>query len=121
MPAAAQRALLAQLAGSGARLHYHGDFDWPGIAIANTVIALSGAAPWCFRAVDYCAAVERDAGATRPLLGSAVDAAWDRALTAAMQMQGRAIDQEALAAILLADLNRGPSKSGLAKPWPAQL
>src|SRR5690606_30916316 len=45
MPAAAQRALLSQLAAANARLHYHGDFDWPGIAIANTVIDQFGAFP----------------------------------------------------------------------------
>jgi len=35
MPAAAQRLLLTQLAAAGARLHYHGDFDWPGLRIGN--------------------------------------------------------------------------------------
>jgi hypothetical protein len=36
--------LLRQLAGSGARIAYRGDFDGPGIAIANRVIALTGCA-----------------------------------------------------------------------------
>ncbi|MCL2429569.1 MAG: TIGR02679 family protein, partial [Alphaproteobacteria bacterium] len=38
MPAAAQRTLLSQLAKEGARLRYHGDFDWPGVRIANHVM-----------------------------------------------------------------------------------
>jgi hypothetical protein len=33
MPSAAQQTLLAQLAAAGARLRYHGDFDWAGLVI----------------------------------------------------------------------------------------
>jgi len=55
MPAAAQRTLLAQLAKAGARLHYHGDFDWPGIRIGNVVVRDFGARPWRFGAADYAA------------------------------------------------------------------
>jgi len=106
MPAAAQRALLSQLARAGASLHYHGDFDWPGIAIANTVIGTFGARPWRFGANDYRAALERNALATRPIAGAAVDARWDGALAQAMQAHGRAIDEEALAETLLPDLDR---------------
>ncbi|MGJ9420790.1 TIGR02679 family protein [Massilia sp. CMS3.1] len=105
MPAAAQRALLSQLATAGARLRYHGDFDWPGIAIANIVTGMFGAAPWRFFAGDYCAALERNAGATRPLIGNAVDAGWDGALAQMMQAHRRAIDEEALATDLLGDLD----------------
>jgi uncharacterized protein (TIGR02679 family) len=105
MPAAAQRALLSQLATAGARLRYHGDFDWPGIAIANTVIEAFGAAPWRFGAVDYRIALDEGADATRPLDGAVVDARWDDALTEAMHDHGRAIDEEALAAGLMSDLD----------------
>jgi len=38
MLAAAQRTLLMQLRRAGATLRYHGDFDWPGIAIGNVVM-----------------------------------------------------------------------------------
>ena len=105
MPAAAQRTILLQLAAAGARLRYHGDFDWPGIAIANTVVDMVGAVPWRFDAADYCAALERNIGASRPLAGNPVQARWGSALTAAMQAQGRAIDEEALAGELLGDLD----------------
>jgi uncharacterized protein (TIGR02679 family) len=105
MPAAAQRALLAQLALAGARLHYHGDFDWPGIAIANTVIDLCGAVPWRFGATDYCAALDKERVETRALAGVDLEARWDSALPAAMLARGRAIDEEALAASLMPDLN----------------
>ena len=105
MPAAAQRMLLSQLVEAGGRLWYHGDFDWPGIAIANTVVALFGAAPWRFGATDYRTALDSDAVATRPLLGNAVEARWDSLLSASMHARGRGIDEEALAAGLLLDLD----------------
>jgi len=105
MPAAAQRALLAQLAKAGALLRYHGDFDWPGIAIANTVFEMFGAAPWRFGAGDYLAALDHNQDATRALAGSVVAARWDGALSEAMLARGRAIDEEALAGGLLPDLD----------------
>jgi uncharacterized protein (TIGR02679 family) len=112
MPAAAQRALLAQLAAAGARLHYHGDFDWPGIAIANRVLNDFGARPWRFGAADYQTAVQTvDREGHAPLRGTAVVAAWDEALTAALQAAHRAIAEEALAELLLPDLvDDGPSR-----------
>lgn len=106
MPAAAQRTLLAQLAQAGACLRYHGDFDWAGIAIASTVIDGFGAVPWRFGVSDYLAALDRDAGATRPLEGNPVAACWDGALADAMHTHGRAIDEEALAATLIPDLDK---------------
>jgi uncharacterized protein (TIGR02679 family) len=102
MPAAAQRTLLAQLAQAGARLLYHGDFDWPGLRIANLVIRSFGAQPWRFGAVDYTAATDIASG--QALTGSTVAAAWDAALAPAMQRHRLAIAEEALAAALLPDL-----------------
>ena len=108
MPAAAQRTLLMQLASAGAELHYHGDFDWPGIGIANVVMRQFGAQPWRFGAHDYRAATAMAAaGFDRRLLGpAAVDAQWDPALTFDMRRCDRAIDEEAVAQTLLADLAR---------------
>jgi uncharacterized protein (TIGR02679 family) len=37
----------------GAELRYHGDFDWPGIAIAHRLIATAGVQPWRMTAADY--------------------------------------------------------------------
>lgn len=118
MPAAAQHALLLQLAAAGARLRYHGDFDWPGIAIANAVIDACGALPWRFSAGDYRTAVDNMAEATRPLNGAAVNARWDAALTQAMELHGRAIDEEALASMLLPDLDTRLSNQDLRDPYP---
>jgi len=105
MPAAAQRVLLQQLAAAGAELRYHGDFDWPGLRIANQVMAGAvGWRPWRFSAADYRAACRISAG--RPLDGAPVAACWDAGLAQAMQATGRAIDEEALAETLLDDLAR---------------
>lgn len=58
MPAAAQRVLLNQLRGAGARLRYHGDFDWAGLRIGRQVLQGHGAEPWRFGCADYLAAVQ---------------------------------------------------------------
>jgi uncharacterized protein (TIGR02679 family) len=52
-PTTAVLALLDALTGAGARLAYRGDFDWPGIAMANRVIRRWGARPWRLSAADY--------------------------------------------------------------------
>ncbi len=108
MPAAAQRVLLLQLAAAGASLHYHGDFDWPGLRIANQVRAVCGGSPpwqaWRFSADDYGQACQASAG--RPLTGTPAAAGWDSGLAAAMAAAGLAIDEEALADSLLGDLAR---------------
>lgn len=98
MPAAAQQVLVRQLRESGARLHYHGDFDWAGIRIGNIVIGRHGAAPWRFTAGHY-----RDARG-RALKGPPVIAAWDSELTARMTEVGRALEEETVLEALLADL-----------------
>ena len=111
MPAAAQRALLAQLAEAGAQLRYHGDFDWPGIAIANRVLQDFGAHAWRFCAADYQAAVQLAApGARAHLRGQPVNAAWDSALAGAMLQTQSAIAEEALLAQLLPDLAARPPR-----------
>jgi uncharacterized protein (TIGR02679 family) len=110
MPAAAQRALLSQLAAAGARLHYHGDFDWAGIAIGNRVLQDFGARAWRFSAPDYAAALHgAAAGTAAPLRGKPVAAGWDAQLAAAMQQAGRAVAEEALFDHLLPDLAAPPA------------
>lgn len=105
MSAAAQRCLLSQLAKAAASLCYHGDFDWPGLSIANLVIREQRARPWRFGANDYIAAVRTATGRSHPLEGTAVEASWDEALTKAMQHHRISIPEEALAASLLRDLD----------------
>jgi uncharacterized protein (TIGR02679 family) len=102
-PAGAATVLLRQLAESGANLRYHGDFDWPGITIANGLFARFGVGPWQFDAAAYRAAA-RSGGSL--LRGRAVQAAWDSELTEAMLILGRKIEEEQVLASLLADLAR---------------
>ncbi|MFD8197648.1 DUF2399 domain-containing protein [Streptomyces wuyuanensis] len=45
--------LLDALAATGCRFAYHGDFDWPGIALANRVVRRCGALPWRMGTADY--------------------------------------------------------------------
>ena len=104
MPAAAQRCLLSQLASTGARLLYHGDFDWPGIRIGNHVMREHDAQPWRFRADDYEAALRAAPAIAQPLAGKVADAVWDPVLTKVMQHHRVSIAEEGLAASLLADL-----------------
>jgi len=104
MPAAAQRVLLLQLAQAGARLRYHGDFDWAGMHIANHVMALCGAQPWRYGHADYAAAVRIAPHTARDLGESTASAQWDAELAPAMRQQGLAIAEEAVVASLLPDL-----------------
>jgi uncharacterized protein (TIGR02679 family) len=98
MPAAAQRSLLAQLVQAGAKLRYHGDFDWPGLRIGNFVMRRFHARPWRFGTADY-----RPRGG-RLLRGSAAVADWDATLAPAMQSGRYALEEEAVAEVLLEDL-----------------
>jgi uncharacterized protein (TIGR02679 family) len=102
MPAAAQRTLLLALAAAGATLRYHGDFDWPGLRIAATVMSLCGAAPWRLAGADYRACVGRLIGA--PLLGPPASSPWDARLASLMLSHGLAIAEEATIDDLLLDL-----------------
>lgn len=105
MPAAAQRTLLGQLAQDGARLCYHGDFDWPGLRIGNFVMREFGAAAWRFAAQDYRVA---NPVSGRHLGAAPVVADWDTSLGTLMQETGFAVDEEAVVDSLLADLEAPP-------------
>ena len=85
---------MQQLVIAGGRLHYHGDYDWPGLRIGNHVMREFGAVPWRFDAKEYLTAVAR---APRPgfaLTGPEVYASWDEALTAAMRADDLAMRRE---------------------------
>ncbi|WP_437831968.1 TIGR02679 family protein [Sorangium sp. So ce1153] len=104
MPAAAQRHLLFQLTRSGARLHYHADFDWPGLYIGNHLMREYGALPWRFGAAEYTAVVGTAPRPGKALTGPEIEASWDGALAGVMRMAGLAIAEEAVAGSLLLDL-----------------
>ncbi|SCZ60072.1 TIGR02679 family protein [Thiohalomonas denitrificans] len=104
-PTAAVTTLLDSLTAAGAELHYHGDFDWTGIAIANAVISRYDALPWRFAAADYRRAAETG---EMPLTGNPVIAHWDPSLTDTMRNTGIAVHEESVMSLLLADLVRMP-------------
>jgi uncharacterized protein (TIGR02679 family) len=95
--------LLRRLGGAGARLLYHGDFDWPGIAIANRLVAEAGTQPWLMRASDYQTAA-RSGQSVLELTGTPVVASWDPALSTTMADLGVVVHEEAVLDGLLACL-----------------
>ncbi|SEJ43345.1 TIGR02679 family protein [Azotobacter beijerinckii] len=106
MPAAAQRILLDQLTSAGARLHYHGDYDWPGIGIGNHVMRTWQAAPWRFGCRDYQEAVTLTPTRPRDLSILGIEALWDKELRATMDTHGLAIPEETVTNSLLDDLSK---------------
>jgi uncharacterized protein (TIGR02679 family) len=99
--------LLERMVADGASLRYHGDFDWPGVAIANKVIDTFRAIPWRMGAEDYREAAvtaEKDGVELVPLEGRPVVAGWDAELTAAMTGAGVAVHEEAALDALVGDL-----------------
>jgi uncharacterized protein (TIGR02679 family) len=106
-PTVVVTALLSRLVSDGADLRYHGDFDWPGLAIANRVIDAFGAMAWRMGTADYeDAMVGASAGVVEllPLEGRPVAAVWDVELKARMERAGVAVHEEAALDVLLADL-----------------
>jgi uncharacterized protein (TIGR02679 family) len=101
-PGAAATVLLRRLVAAGARLRYHGDFDWPGITIANGVIGRFGARPWRLDADAYRSAAA-ELGGPR-LRGGPVTATWDPGLTEAMLAVGVKVEEERVLDDLLTDL-----------------
>ncbi|SEG85267.1 TIGR02679 family protein [Actinacidiphila yanglinensis] len=103
-PAGAGWELLGRLRRDGARLSYHGDFDWPGLAIAARIFAL-GAAPWRMGSSDYRDALTSIRGDhALGLSGPPTPSHWDPALATSMTRAGVAIHEEALLPLLLNDL-----------------
>ncbi len=93
------REVLTRLVRSGATLRYHGDFDWPGVALANACLADFGAQPWSMSADDYLSG-----HGTHPLSGTPVEPEWDPELGAAMRARDVAVHEEAVLARLLESL-----------------
>ncbi|WP_240467950.1 DUF2399 domain-containing protein [Streptomyces dangxiongensis] len=104
-PSSAGWELLRRLLKDGAQVLYHGDFDWPGITIAERVLRL-GAHPWRLSAADYLDALaELPTDRLAPLAGDPVATPWDPDLGQAMSQRGLAVHEEALLRRLLPDLS----------------
>ncbi|MFI6978171.1 TIGR02679 family protein [Embleya sp. NPDC050154] len=108
-PATVVITLLEALAGAGARLRYHGDFDWPGLAMADRVLRRFGASPWRMATADYEAGVglaRRHATPLEPLAGGPHNATWDPELTPTMLASGVKLEEETVLDFLVAELLR---------------
>lgn len=101
-PSAAVLRLLTLLTADGARLAYHGDFDWGGIRIANALRERFAWQPWRFDASAYQCALASVTGG--PLTGRPVDAAWDPDLRPALDQHGVHVQEELVLPDLMADL-----------------
>jgi uncharacterized protein (TIGR02679 family) len=105
-PSAAFHQLADVIVGGGGELRYHGDFDWPGLAIAGSVMCRHGARPWRMGAADYRAGLRDDAEHVR-LTGTPQPTPWDPDLAAAMAAAGRVLFEEHVAEDLVRDLSQG--------------
>lgn len=103
-PSTAFHRLAAAVVAGGGELRYHGDFDWPGVSIAASVMSRHGGAPWRLGAPDYLAGVRAAAGEDVALSGAAQPTPWDPELARVMAATGRVVYEESVADALLADL-----------------
>lgn len=101
-PGVAAMTLLHGLAGDGAQLRYHGDFDWGGLRIGNVMFGRLPVAPWRYDTAAYLRAT--DAGAGGVLTGELTTCSWAPDLDAAMRQVGRAVEEEHVIDDLLDDL-----------------
>ncbi|MFJ4718302.1 DUF2399 domain-containing protein [Streptomyces luteogriseus] len=95
------------LASAGCVFAYHGDFDWPGIALANRVMQRYAAEPWRMSAVDYeylATRAQLNGTPSIALIGPSSEAAWDKELAPTMDALGIALHEEAALDLLLEDL-----------------
>jgi uncharacterized protein (TIGR02679 family) len=87
--------VLRALRDGRADLRYHGDFDWPGIAIANRLVRTLEVRPWRMTAADYRSAVGKLPDRLE-LTGLPLSPDWDPDLGSAMTELGTAVHEEAV-------------------------
>ncbi|MBE9374643.1 DUF2399 domain-containing protein [Saccharopolyspora sp. HNM0983] len=112
-PGPVARLLLTRLRADGAMLHVNADFDWPGVALTGLLHAEFGAQPWRMGADDYRSAVDAAAESRTDLpnlVGESRATPWDPHLAELMATSARAVRQEQLLDVLLADLAAGPGR-----------
>ncbi|MGW7168842.1 TIGR02679 family protein [Streptomyces sp. NPDC054884] len=112
-PSAAALTLLRDLSTRGARLLYHGDFDWGGVRIAAALARSVPWRPWRYTAADYRAAVTAAAEAPN-LTGPPAATPWDPALAVALAECGIRVEEETVLGDLLTDLGRRPAEAHFA-------
>ena len=87
----------------GADCRYHGDFDWAGLRIARYLNGQVPWIPWRYTGADYRAALQ-DGEPSLPLAANPAESPWDPSLAAAMAECGLAVEEEAVANLLAADV-----------------
>jgi len=105
-PGSAVHRLLSLLTQAGAALHYHGDFDAAGLAIAQTIIERHHARPWRFGQCDYEQAITARRGFSRRTDVPAPATPWAPALQPAIEHAKQDVHEEAVLDTLLEDLKR---------------
>jgi uncharacterized protein (TIGR02679 family) len=113
-PSAAFHQLADAVVAGGGELRYHGDFDWPGLAIASAVMRRHGAKPWRLSARDYLTGIQHHTEHVL-LSGTPQPTQWEPELSKAMVATGRVLFEESVANDLIRDL----SKQG--RPEPAMV
>jgi uncharacterized protein (TIGR02679 family) len=103
-PSVAFHHLADVVVSGGCEMWYHGDFDWPGIAIASSVLRRHGARPWRMATADYSAGIRADVEHVR-LAGPPQPTPWDSELGRVMAATGRAVYEETVADPLIGDLS----------------
>ncbi|WP_307852252.1 TIGR02679 family protein [Streptomyces sp. b94] len=106
-PSAAALTLLRDQSAQGARLLYHGDFDWGGVRIATALARSVPWRPWRYTAAAYRAAVTAVPEAPN-LTGPPAATPWDPALAVALAECGVRVEEETVLDDLLTDLGAGP-------------
>lgn len=104
VPSLACHRLLADAA-DGVRIRWRGDLDWTGLRLTATAIERYCATPWRMGLADYEAALH--AGDSVALRGHPAASPWEEALASRMSETGRAVMEERLLPLLLADLRAG--------------
>ena len=128
-PSLACYQLLRAAVTTGTRIHWHNNFDWPGLRMTAAAIRRLGAVPWLMGAHDYRAALAAgsagprtsggdlpstmasgasSAGGYEPLRGPVAPSPWDSRLAELMQASGRAVTEDRLLPVLLAELAGRP-------------
>lgn len=97
-PTIATVTLIRQLAGAGATVYQHADFDPTGLAITAWLADRTGSIPWKMTATDYLASLSP---AAPEFPGDPPETVWDPALRSVMSEHRRALYEEEIRLQLL--------------------
>jgi len=102
-PASPVLMLLGRLQRGAIPCRYHGDFDWPGIAIARDLMRRFDMSAWRYGSGDLLQARHLPGP---PLEGVPLDTPWDPSLSSVLHERGKSLHEEVVMELLLSDLDR---------------